>query len=47
MSRYKKIEVTPKKLQEIKNDITGQTLILTLGYLMDDMNYDPDNLLGV
>lgn len=47
MSRYKKIEITPKKLAEIKNDVTGQTLILVLGYLMDDMNYDPDNLLGV
>ena len=47
MSKYKKIEVTPRRLQEIKNDVTGQTLILVLGYLMDDMEYDPDNLLGV
>lgn len=47
MSKYKKIEVTPRKLQEIKNDVTGQTLILTLGYLMDDMDYDPESLLGV
>ena len=46
-SKYKKIEVTPRKLEEIKKDIAGQTMILTLGYLMDDMEYDPDKLIEV
>ena len=47
MSKYKKIEITPRKLDEIKRDIAGQTMILTLGYLMDDMDYDPDKLIEV
>ena len=45
--KNKKIEVTPRKLTEIKHDIAGQTMILTLGYLMDDLEYDPDKLIEV
>lgn len=46
-SRYKKVEITPRKLQELKKEIAGQTMILTLGYLMDDMDYDAERLIGV
>ena len=47
MSKYKKIEITPRKLNEIKQEIAGQTMILTLGYLMDDLDYDADRLIEV
>lgn len=47
MSKNKKVEVTPRKLQEIRQDVVGQTMILTLAYLMDDEDFDSDRLLGV
>lgn len=47
MSRNKKIEITPRKLQDIRQDVVGQTMILTLAYLMDDEDFDNDRLLGV
>lgn len=47
MSRNKKVEITPRKLQEIRQDVVGQTMILTLAYLMDDEDFDSERLLGV
>lgn len=47
MSKYKKTEITPRKLEEIKRDISGQTMIPTLAYLMDDEDFDEDRLIGV
>ena len=45
--KNKKVELTPRKVKEIKTEALGQAMILTLGYLMDEMDYDPDALLGV
>ena len=47
MSRYKKVEITPKKLEDIKKDVAGQTLILVIGYMMDEMDYDADHLIDI
>lgn len=43
----KKIEVTPKKLEAIKAEAIGQTMILTIAYLMDELGYDEDKCLAV
>lgn len=47
MSRYKKIELTPAKLEKIKQEAVEQTLLLTIGYLMDELNYDADRCVDV
>lgn len=46
-SKYKKVEITPKKLQAIKMEAIGQTMVLTIAYLMDELGYDEDRCLDV
>lgn len=47
MSKYKKIEITPKKLDEIKTEILGQAMLLHLAYLMDELDYDDEKCLAI
>lgn len=47
MSKYKKIEVTPRKLQEIKDDTAKQMILLLLAYLMDEVDYSAEKLIDV
>lgn len=47
MSKYKKIEITPRKLDEIKKDTAGQMMILLVAYLMDELNYEPEKIIEV
>lgn len=47
MSKYKKVELTPRKLDEIKKETAGQMMILLLGYLMDDFDYNADRLIDI
>lgn len=45
--KNKKVELTPRKVQDIKTEALGQAMILTLAYLMDEFDYDGDALVGV
>ena len=47
MSKYKKIELTPRKLDEIKMQAIGQTYILFAVYMMDELDYSEDKILEV
>ena len=47
MSKYKKTEITPRKLEAIKQEVAGQMMILTLAYLMEDEDFDENRLIGV
>ena len=46
-SKYRKVEITQKKLQDIKMEAIGQTMVLTIAYLMDELGYDEDKCLDV
>ena len=43
----KRIELTPRKLEEIKAEAIGQAMILTIAYLMDELNYDADECVSI
>lgn len=45
MSKYKKIEITPRKLKEIRDDTAKQMIVLMLAYLMDEVDYSADKLI--
>lgn len=45
--KNKRVEITPKKLEEIKSDAAEQVLILTLAYLMDEWDYDADRIVRI
>lgn len=45
MSRNKKIEITPHKLDEIKKEAIGQTYLLVAAYLMDELKYSDDKII--
>lgn len=47
MSRDKKITVTPKKLDEIRKEVLGQSMILFAAYLMDEFDYDEDKIIAL
>lgn len=47
MSKYKKITITPRKLDEIRTEILGQAMILHIAYLMDELGYDEQKCLEV
>ena len=44
MSKYKKVEVTPRKIEEIKLDAIMQTMLLGACYLMDELEYSGDRI---
>lgn len=45
--KNKKVELTPRKVKEIKTEAMGQAMILTIAYLMDDLGYSDDKCLEV
>ena len=45
MSRNKKIEITPRRLDEIKMEAIGQTYLLVAAYLMDELQYSEDKII--
>ena len=47
MSKYKKVEITPRKLDEIKQDVAAQTMLLMTAYLMDEWDYNEDKIVDV
>lgn len=47
MSKYKKITITPRKLDEMRTEILGQAMILHIAYLMDELGYDEQKCLDV
>lgn len=40
MSKYKKVELTPRKVAEIKRDAATQMMIMLAAYLMDYEGFD-------
>lgn len=45
--KNKKVELTPRKVQEIKVEAMGQAMILTIAYLMDELGYDDERCVAV
>lgn len=45
--KTKKVELTPRKIQEIKTEALGQAMILTIAFLMDELNYDGDECVEI
>ena len=43
--KNKRVEVTPRKFQEMKVDAMGQAFILASAYLMDELDYDPQKII--
>lgn len=47
MSREKKRTLTPRKIEEIKVEAMGQAMILTIAYLMDELDYDDEKCVEI
>lgn len=45
--KNKKVELTPRKVKEIKTEAMGQAMILTIAYLMDELDFDEDRCLEI
>lgn len=43
--KNKRVEITPRKLNEMKIDAMGQAFILSSAYLMDELDYDPEKII--
>ena len=47
MSRYKKIELTPRKIEELAKDASAKAMILFAAYLMEDEDFTPERICEV
>lgn len=47
MSRYKKIELTPRKIDEIAKEASAKAMILFAAYLMDDEDFNAERICEV
>lgn len=45
--KNKRVEITPRKLEEIKVDASVQTQLVIFAYLMDEWDYDRDKLVDL
>ncbi len=45
--KNKKVELTPRKVQEIKVEAMGQAMILTIAFMMDELNFDDEKCLEI
>ena len=47
MSRYKKVEMTPRKVEQLAREASAKAMILFAGYLMDDQDFDAERICEV
>lgn len=47
MSRYKKVEMTPRKIDEIAKEASAKAMILFAAYLMEDEDFDAERICKV
>lgn len=47
MSRYKKVEMTPRKVDELARQASAKAMILFAAYLMEDEDFTPERICEV